>query len=83
MVLASAASFGTLPVLVKFAYSTGLTPLQTLSYRFLLIEPVVTLSLAVTLLGDRLNPAQLVGAAAVLLAVVIVHLSPEARDASD
>src|SRR5437016_1079298 len=36
MVLASAASFGTLPVLVKFAYSTGLTPLQALTYRFLL-----------------------------------------------
>src|SRR5438132_1383875 len=35
MVLGSAASFGPLPVLVKFAYATGLTPLQTLSYRFL------------------------------------------------
>jgi drug/metabolite transporter (DMT)-like permease len=43
------------------------------------IEPVVTLALAVTLLGDRLSPAQLVGAAAVLLGVVIVHLSPEPR----
>jgi drug/metabolite transporter (DMT)-like permease len=47
------------------------------------IEPVVTLSLAVTLLGDRLSPAQLVGAAAVLLAVVIVDLSPEARETRD
>jgi drug/metabolite transporter (DMT)-like permease len=43
------------------------------------IEPVVTLALAVTLLGDRLSPPQLVGAAAVLLGVVIVHLSPEPR----
>jgi drug/metabolite transporter (DMT)-like permease len=36
MVLGSAASFGTLPVLVKYAYATGSTPLQTLAFRFLL-----------------------------------------------
>jgi drug/metabolite transporter (DMT)-like permease len=47
------------------------------------VEPVVTLALAVTLLGDRLRPGQLLGAAAVLLAVVIVHLQPEAREAPD
>jgi drug/metabolite transporter (DMT)-like permease len=47
------------------------------------VEPVVTLALAVTLLGDRLSPGQLVGAAAVLVAVVMVHLSPEAREAPD
>jgi drug/metabolite transporter (DMT)-like permease len=44
------------------------------------IEPVVTLALAVTLLGDRLSPGQLLGAAAVVLAVVVVHLPPEARE---
>jgi drug/metabolite transporter (DMT)-like permease len=47
------------------------------------IEPVVTLALAATLLGDRLSPGQLLGAAAVVLAVVIVHLPPEAREAPD
>jgi len=35
MVLGSAASFGTLPILVKLAYATGLTPFQTLAFRFL------------------------------------------------
>ena len=35
MVLGSAASFGTLPILVKLAYATGLTPYQTLAFRFL------------------------------------------------
>jgi drug/metabolite transporter (DMT)-like permease len=35
MVLGSAASFGTLPILVKLAYATGLTPVQTLAFRFL------------------------------------------------
>lgn len=34
MVLASAATAGTIPILVKFAYATGLTPLQTLAFRF-------------------------------------------------
>jgi drug/metabolite transporter (DMT)-like permease len=47
------------------------------------IEPVVTLGLAATLLGDRLTPGQLLGAAAVVLAVVIVQLPPEAREAPD
>jgi drug/metabolite transporter (DMT)-like permease len=47
------------------------------------IEPVVTLTLAVTFLGDRLSPAQLLGAAAVIGAVVMVHLSPGARKAPD
>jgi drug/metabolite transporter (DMT)-like permease len=36
MVLVSAAAFGTMPILAKFAYGAGLTPLQTLSFRFLL-----------------------------------------------
>jgi drug/metabolite transporter (DMT)-like permease len=36
MVLAAAATFGTIPILAKFAYSTGLTPLQTLTFRFLI-----------------------------------------------
>lgn len=35
MVLGSAASFGTLPILVKLAYGTGLSPVQTLAFRFL------------------------------------------------
>lgn len=34
MVLAAAASFGTIPILAKFAYAAGLTPLQTLAFRF-------------------------------------------------
>jgi len=36
MVLASAITFGTIPILGKFAYSTGMTPLQTLTFRFLI-----------------------------------------------
>jgi drug/metabolite transporter (DMT)-like permease len=36
MVLVSAAAFGTMPILAKFAYAAGLTPLQTLSFRFLI-----------------------------------------------
>jgi len=37
-------------------------------------EPVVTVTLAVILLGDRLSPVQLLGAAAVVLAVVVSQL---------
>jgi drug/metabolite transporter (DMT)-like permease len=36
MVLVSAASFGTIPILAKFAYAGGMTPLQLLTYRFLI-----------------------------------------------
>jgi drug/metabolite transporter (DMT)-like permease len=36
MVLGSAAAFGTLPILIKYAYATGLSPLQALAIRFLL-----------------------------------------------
>jgi drug/metabolite transporter (DMT)-like permease len=36
MVLGSAASFGTLPIIVKFAYASGLSPLQALTWRFVL-----------------------------------------------
>ncbi|HKF78729.1 MAG TPA: DMT family transporter [Candidatus Dormibacteraeota bacterium] len=37
-------------------------------------EPIVTVALAVSLLGDRLAPLQVVGAAAVIAAVVVVQL---------
>lgn len=37
-------------------------------------EPIVTVVLAVSFLGDRLTPLQLVGAAAVIAAVVVVQL---------
>ncbi|MEP7105184.1 MAG: DMT family transporter, partial [Chloroflexota bacterium] len=36
MVLVSAASFGTIPILAKFAYAEGMTPLQVLTFRFLI-----------------------------------------------
>jgi drug/metabolite transporter (DMT)-like permease len=42
-------------------------------------EPVVTVTLAVILLGDRLSPVQLLGAAAVLLAVVISQLGHDGQ----
>src|SRR5438128_274555 len=36
MVLVSAAFFGTIPILGKLAYAEGMTPLQLLTYRFLI-----------------------------------------------
>jgi drug/metabolite transporter (DMT)-like permease len=47
------------------------------------IEPVVTLTLAAVLLGDRLTPAQLLGAAAVIVAVAVIHLPARAREVPD
>jgi drug/metabolite transporter (DMT)-like permease len=47
------------------------------------VEPVVTLTLAAALLGDRLAPAQLLGAAAVILAVAAIHLPGRAAGAPD
>jgi drug/metabolite transporter (DMT)-like permease len=34
MVVVAAATFGTIPILAKLAYASGLSPLQTLTYRF-------------------------------------------------
>ena len=36
MAVGSAVSFGTLPILAKYAYAAGLTPAQLLSWRFLI-----------------------------------------------
>lgn len=41
LVLVSAAAFGTMPILAKFAYAAGLTPLQTLSFRFLIAAAIL------------------------------------------
>jgi drug/metabolite transporter (DMT)-like permease len=41
LVLVSAATFGTMPILAKFAYAAGLTPLQTLTYRFLIAAAIL------------------------------------------
>jgi len=40
-VLVSAAAFGTTPILAKFAYAAGLTPLQTLTFRFLIAAAIL------------------------------------------
>ena len=41
LVLVSAAAFGTMPILAKFAYAAGLTPLQTLGFRFLIAAAIL------------------------------------------
>jgi len=51
MVLGSAAAFGTLPILIKYAYATGLSPLQALAIRFLLAA--LGLHLLALLRGER------------------------------
>ena len=53
MVLASASAFGTIPILAKFAYAVGLTPLQVLTYRFL----IASLGLAAIALVTGQGPA--------------------------
>ena len=52
MVLVSAATFGTMPILAKFAYAAGLTPLQTLTFRFL-IAAILLLTVSI---GTGTNP---------------------------
>jgi drug/metabolite transporter (DMT)-like permease len=41
LVLVSAAAFGTMPILAKFAYAAGLTPLQVLTFRFLIAAAIL------------------------------------------
>ncbi len=55
-------------------YVQGLLP-ATIVSTTLLGQPVVTALLAAPLLGEKLQPAQIVGGAAVLLGVYIVHHS--------
>jgi len=55
-------------------YVQGLLP-ATIVSTTLLGQPVVTALLAGSLLGERLQPAQLVGGVAVLLGVYIFHRS--------
>ncbi|CAN5228016.1 EamA family transporter [soil metagenome] len=43
------------------------------------LEPVATVLIGVSLFGDRLGPVQLLGAAAVLTAVVLLQLRPRRR----
>ncbi|MDQ6945574.1 MAG: DMT family transporter [Actinomycetota bacterium] len=69
MVLGSAATFGTMPILAKFAYAAGLTPLQTLAYRFLIAAGLL-FALAV---GTGKNPLR-VGPKALPLFLVGVVL---------
>jgi hypothetical protein len=52
-----AASFGTIPILVKFAYAIGRTPVETLAFRFLCTAAGLT-ALATTL---RQGPPRLGG----------------------
>lgn len=67
LVLVSAATFGTMPILAKFAYAAGLTPLQILAFRFVIAAVLLG---AVALLaghnplraGPRILPLFLVGA---------------------
>lgn len=67
MVLVSAATFGTMPILAKFAYAAGLTPLQTLTFRFL-IAAVLLFAVALSTghnplrVGPRVFPLLIVGA---------------------
>jgi len=53
MVVASASAFGTIPILAKFAYAEGLSPLQVLAYRFL----IASVGLAAIALATGQGPA--------------------------
>ena len=69
MVLVSAATFGTMPILAKFAYAAGLTPLQTLTFRFL----IAAILLFAVSIGTGHNPLR-VGRNAIPLFLVGVVL---------
>ncbi|TES90171.1 MAG: DMT family transporter [Anaerolineales bacterium] len=60
--------------LLAITYVQGLLP-ATIVSATLLGQPVVTALLAGPLLGEKLQPAQIVGGAAVLLGVYVVHRS--------
>src|SRR5438067_12969526 len=55
MVLASAVAFGTIPILGKYAYANGVTPLQLLAFRFV----IASAGLSVIALAFGQRPWQL------------------------
>lgn len=60
MAVGSAVSFGTLPILGKYAYAAGLTPAQLLSWRFLIATlGMVALSAAVGSSPLKMKPPRL------------------------